>query len=160
MLAPSSLAWSRLWSNDEMRRQRSWTSLWRARTRQVRSVWRSSQARIITNNVLGHEFWLLSYYIPGICLVCRVCDRFNRNSSADVLQQLWCLAAIDTGSSDKAAAILKTRYEISHTRYCYLPSWYHAPLICGCWNQANVWVSSNVPDFFDSSSQWDVYWNR
>ena len=37
-----------------------------------------------------------------------LCDRFNRNSSADVLQQLWCTADVDTGSSSKAAAILCT----------------------------------------------------
>ena len=37
-----------------------------------------------------------------------LCDRFNRNNSADVLQQLWCTADVDTGSSSKAAAILCT----------------------------------------------------
>ena len=74
--------------------------------------------------LLGHTCRLLSYlyYIPGIFLVWSVWDRFNRNSSADVVYQLWCPAAVDTGGSSEAAAILCTRYQVSPARHCYLPS--------------------------------------
>ena len=79
--------------------------------------------------------------LQGICLFCSVCDRFNQNSIADVLQQLWCLAGIDTGSSSKAAAILCIRYPVSRTRYWYFPYLTPPTLICGYWDEANLRAS-------------------
>ena len=67
--------------------------------------------------------YLLTLIIySGVSVWSAVYDRFNRNSIAHVLQPLWSLAAIDTGGSSKAAAILHTRYLVSLTRYCYFPS--------------------------------------
>ena len=69
-------------------------------------------------------YWgiLVDFYYISAWFASVLCDRFNRNSSADVLQQLWCPAAIDNSSGSKAAAILCTRYEVSRSRYCYFPS--------------------------------------
>ena len=71
ILVRSLLAWSRLWSNHEMRRHRSWASLWRARIRQVQSMWKSSEARIITTNLLGHipvDSYCMSAW-PAVCAI-------------------------------------------------------------------------------------------
>ena len=69
--------------------------------------------------------------------VCSVCDRFNWNGSAVVLQQLWCPAALDTGSSSKAPYYAPgTRYRVPGTAIFRL--WCSTPLKCGCWNEANV----------------------
>ena len=122
-LVRSLLACRRPWSNHEMGRQRSWVSLWRAMFRQVWSVWERSEAGIIRNNSLGHTCWLL---------VCSVCDRCNRHSSAVLL--LRCPAAIETGSRSNAAAILCTRYQVPGITYWCKKSFgrtqsftYHAP---------------------------------
>ena len=59
MLVRSLLAWSRLWSNHEMIRQRSWLRLRATRTRQVQSVWVSWKAGITIILLLGHASWFL-----------------------------------------------------------------------------------------------------
>ena len=90
-----------------------------------------------------------------ICLVSGVCDRFNRHSSADVLQQLRCLADIDTGSTSIAAAIFCTRNQESRTRYYYSPSLMLHTLICGCWNEANL-GASKISVYRSSFRVWRV----